>query len=51
MQLVGGLFHDYLGTFRGAFHCNIGIQSVFYAEVMGIILALEYAAKKGWRNI
>jgi len=40
----GGLFCDYLGTFRGAFYCNIGIQSVFYAEVMGIILALEYAA-------
>jgi ribonuclease HI len=47
----GGLFRDYLGTFRGAFHCNIGFQSVFYAEVMRIILAMEYAAKKGWRNI
>jgi len=47
----GGLFRDYLGTFHGAFYCNIGIQSVFYAEVMGLILAMEYAAQKGWRNI
>ena len=38
-------------TFRGAFHCNIGLQSVFYAEVLGIILAIEYAAREGWRNI
>jgi len=47
----GGLFRDYLGTFRGAFYCNIGIQTVFYAEVLGIILAIEYAAQQGWRNI
>ncbi|XP_024630561.1 uncharacterized protein [Medicago truncatula] len=43
----GGLFRDSLGTFRGAFYCNIGILTVFYAEVLGII----YAAQKGWRNI
>jgi ribonuclease HI len=47
----GGLFRDHLGTFRGAFYCNIGFQSVFYAEVLGIILAIEYAAREGWRNI
>jgi len=39
------------GTFRGAFVCNIGTQSVFYAEVMAIIFAIEYAAHHGWRNI
>jgi hypothetical protein len=47
----GGLFRDSLGTFRGAFYCNIGMQTVFYAEVLGIILAIEYAAQKGWSNI
>ncbi|KEH37766.1 transmembrane protein, putative [Medicago truncatula] len=36
----GGLFHDSLGTFRSDFYCNIGIQTVFYAEVLGIILAI-----------
>jgi hypothetical protein len=42
----GGLFRDHLGTFRGAFYCNIGLQYVFYAEVLGIILAIEYAARE-----
>jgi ribonuclease HI len=51
LAACGGLFRDHLGTFRGAFACNIGLQSVFYAEVMAIIFALEFAAKKGWRNI
>jgi len=40
----GGLFRDSLGTFRGGFYCNIGVQSVYYSEVLGIILTLEYAA-------
>ena len=47
----GGQFHDHLGTFRGAFACNVGMQSVFYAEVMAIIFAIELPARHGWRNI
>ena len=47
----GGLFCDHLGTFHGAFYCNVGLQSVFYAEVLGIIFAIEYVAQEGWRNI
>lgn len=47
----GGLFRDCLGTFRGAFYCNIGMQNVFYAEVFGIILAIEFAAQHGWKHI
>ena len=47
----GGLLRDHSGMFRGAFVCNIGTQSVFYAEVMAIIFAIEYAARHGWRNI
>jgi len=47
----GGLFRDTLGTFRGAFVCNVGLQFVFYAEELGIIIAIESAAKNGWRNI
>ncbi|AES88226.2 transmembrane protein, putative [Medicago truncatula] len=43
MPLVG-LFRDHLGTFCGAFCCNIGIQTVFYAEVLGFIIAIEFAA-------
>jgi len=29
----GGLFRDHLGTFLGAFTCNMGSCSVFKAEV------------------
>ena len=47
----GGLFRDNLGTFRGAFYRNVGAQFVFYAEVHGIISAIEFAARNGWRNI
>jgi hypothetical protein len=51
LAACGGLFRDSLGTFRGAFACNIGCQSVFYAEVLAIIYAIEFAAQHGWRNI
>jgi len=40
----GGLFRDHLDTFRGAFSCNVGLQSVYYSEVLAIILAIEFAA-------
>ena len=47
----GGLFRDHSGAFLGAYACNIGNSSVFFAEVYGYILAMEYAANHGWRNI
>ena len=51
LAACGGLFRDNLGTFRGAFYCNVGAQSVSYAEVHDIISAIEFAARNGWRNI
>jgi len=50
-QLVGGCSVTLSVPFVVVFYCNIGLQSVYYAEVMGIILVLEYAAQKGWRNV
>jgi len=47
----GGLFRDRLGTLLGAFTYNLGNSSVFTAEIHGFILALEYAAHNGWRNL
>ncbi|KEH33166.1 hypothetical protein MTR_3g026170 [Medicago truncatula] len=47
----GGVFRDRLGTFLGAFTCNLGISSVFTAEIHGSILALEYAAHNWWKNL
>jgi hypothetical protein len=46
-----GLFRDHSGAFLGAFASNIGTSSVFFADVYGYILAMEYAATNGWRNI
>lgn len=47
----GGFFRDHLGSLLGAFTCNLGNDSVFNSEVMGFILALEFAAQNGWSHI
>ena len=47
----GGLFRDHLGTLLGAFACNVGLSTVFNAEVHAFLLALEYAAQHGWRHV
>jgi len=47
----GSIFRDHLGTFLGAFPCNLGLDSVFSSEIQGFIFALEFAAKNGWNNI
>lgn len=47
----GGLFRDSLGTFLGAFSCNIGTASIFHAETLAYILAIEHTAQHGWRNL
>ena len=47
----GRLFRDHLGTFLGAFTCNLGTTFVFTAEVYGFILAMEYPFQNGWMNI
>jgi len=33
------------------FSCNIGLASVFHAEILAYILAIEHAAQHGWRNL
>ncbi|KAJ4710484.1 Ribonuclease H protein [Melia azedarach] len=44
----GGVFRDFQGEFLGAFAMNLGRQSSFFAEIMGIIQGISYAAKRGW---
>jgi hypothetical protein len=46
-----GLFRDHLGTFLGPFACNIGVSTVFNAEIHGFILPMEYTTQKGWKNV
>jgi hypothetical protein len=47
----GGLFRDHLGSLLGTFACNIGLFTVFNAEVYAFLLALEYVAHNGWMNV
>jgi len=47
----GGLYRDHLGTFLGAFACNLGSCSVFDVEVFAFILALEFVALHGWDHL
>lgn len=51
LAACGGLFRDSLGAYLGAFSCNIGMSSVFHAEILAFILAMEHVAHHGWRNI
>lgn len=47
----GDIFRDHLGTFLGAFTCNLGPDTVFSSEILGYIFALEFAAQNGWYNL
>jgi len=44
----GGIFRDHRGTFLGAFASNLGVVSVFEAELTGILIVMEYAASHLW---
>jgi len=47
----GGIFRDFRGTFLGCFASNIGSGSVFDAELMGLILAMEFAISNHWNRL
>jgi len=47
----GGIFRNHLGTFLGAFTCNLDLDTIFSSEIQGFIFALEFAAQNGWTNI
>ena len=47
----GGIFRDFRGTFLGCFASNISSWSVFEAELMDLILAMEFAAGNHWNRL
>ena len=47
----GGLFRDFRGSFLGAFASNLREVSVFEAEIMGLMMAMEIAAHKNWHRL
>jgi len=51
MAACGGIFRDYSGTFLGGFASNIGGGSIFDAEILGLILAMEFAVSNNWTRL
>jgi len=47
----GGIFCDSRGTFLGGFASNLGCVSVFEAEILGLMVAMEYASSNGWTRL
>ncbi|AES66100.2 hypothetical protein MTR_2g062550 [Medicago truncatula] len=44
-------FRDYTGAFLGGFSSNLGLGTVFEAELTGLMLAIEYAASHNWSRL
>lgn len=51
MAACGGIFCDSRGTFFGGFASNLGAVSAFEAEILGLILAIEYAVSNSWSRL
>lgn len=48
--IVEGIFRDHLGGMLAYFSLNVGIQSTFFVEIFGAIIALEMTKEKGWNR-
>ncbi|KAK2404238.1 hypothetical protein QL285_053601 [Trifolium repens] len=46
-----GIFRNNLGANLGCFAHYIGLANALYAEIMGIILAIECAVDRNWRQL
>jgi len=47
----GGLFRNSTSDFLGAFAINLGINSAFNSELIGVVVAIEIAHCMNWRNL
>ncbi|KAK0605269.1 hypothetical protein LWI29_024814 [Acer saccharum] len=47
----GGVFRVDNGRYIGAFAANLGFKDSVFAELMGIIMAVELAHSRRWRNL
>ncbi|MCH85615.1 ribonuclease H protein, partial [Trifolium medium] len=47
----GGILRNHLGQNLGCFAANIGVANALYAELMGVILAIEIAYEKNWNYL
>ena len=47
----GGVFRNYRGFIKGCFSFHLGIKFAFEAEIIGFIMALEFAHRIDWSNL
>lgn len=47
----GAVFKGFNGAFKGCFAMSLGLHSSFYAEIFGVIVAIEEAANRGWQYV
>ncbi|PRQ22557.1 putative ribonuclease H-like domain, reverse transcriptase zinc-binding domain-containing protein [Rosa chinensis] len=47
----GGVFRDEKGRYLGGFCQGLGHQTAFFAELMGVIIGIEFAFQFGWNSI
>ena len=47
----GGIFRNCRGFIKGCFSFHLGIRFAFEAEIMGFIMALEFAHQFDWNNL
>nr|XP_011470775.1 PREDICTED: glucan endo-1,3-beta-glucosidase, basic isoform-like [Fragaria vesca subsp. vesca] len=47
----GGVFKDNFGRFIGGYYQGLGTQIAFFAELMAVILGVEFAFHFGWHHI
>ena len=47
----GGIFRTCRGFIKGCFSLFLGTRLAFEAEIMGFILAIEFAYKFKWKNL
>ncbi|KAL6143356.1 hypothetical protein ACLB2K_054051 [Fragaria x ananassa] len=47
----GGVFRDSFGRFIGGYCQGLGAQTAFFAELMAVILGVEFAFLFGWHHI
>jgi len=47
----GGIFRDFRGSFLGVFASNLGEVSVYEVQIMGLMMAMEFAAQNNWPRL
>ncbi|KAL6128419.1 hypothetical protein ACLB2K_071774 [Fragaria x ananassa] len=47
----GGVFRDRFSCFIGGYRQGLGTQTAFFAELMAVILGVEFAFHFGWHHV